>query len=223
MSKRTLCLVLLAALALSCFQNIALAAESGDLQWWTATGLNFDLDKDWSVSFEEEFRLENDAGNIFYQHTDLGLTYKGFADWFDLGLNFRQIDQKDSSGTWRNENRPHINLTLKNKLLGMDLSNRARLEYRDREVAQDSWRYRHEATIKFPLQISEWKLQPYMADEIFINLGEDNVSANRLYSGFSFKISENLKGEAFYLWQRSKISGGWRDANIIGTSLKLYF
>ena len=201
----------------------ALAADSGDLQWWTATGISFDLDKDWLVSAEEEFRFENDAGNLFYQHTDLGLTYKGFADGFDLGLNFRQIDQKDSSGTWRNENRPHINLTLKNKLLGLDLSNRARLEYRDREVAEGSWRYRHKATIKFPLQISKWKLQPYMADEIFINLGEDNVSKNRLYSGFSFKVSQNLKGSLFYLWQRSKVSGGWRDANIIGTSLKLYF
>ena len=201
----------------------ALAAESGDLQWWTATGISFDLDKDWSVSAEEEFRLENDAGNLFYQHTDLGLTYKGFADWFDLGLNFRQIDQKDSSGTWRSENRPHINLILKNKLLGLDLSNRARLEYRDREVAEDSWRYRHKATIKFPLQISKWKLQPYMADEFFINLGEDNVSKNRVYSGFSFKVSQNLKGSLFYLWERTKISGGWRDANIIGANLKLYF
>ncbi len=215
--------MLLAAPALSCFQNIALAAESGDLQWWATTGLIFDLDKDWSVSFEEEFRLENDAGNIFYQHTDLGLTYKGFADWFDLGLNFRQIDQKDSSGTWRNENRPHINLTLKNKLMGLDLANRARLEYRDREVGEDSWRYRHKATIKFPLQISEWKLQPYMADEFFINLGENNVSKNRLYSGFSFTVSQNLKGSLFYLWERKKISGGWQDANIIGANLKLYF
>jgi hypothetical protein len=62
-----------------------------------------------------------------------------------------------------------------------------------------------------------------LAAEIFIKFGEDNISVNRVYSGFSFKISENLKGGVFYLWQKSKISGGWRNANIIGTSLKLYF
>jgi hypothetical protein len=200
-----------------------LATDSGDLQYWATTSLNFDLDKDWAVSLEEQFRLENDTGNLFYYHTDLGLTYKGFAEWLDLGLNFRQVDQKDSSGTFRNENRPHINLTVKSKLLGLDVSNRARLEYRDREVAQDSWRYRHQTTVKFPLQISEWKLQPYMADEFFINLGEDNVSRNRVFSGFLFKVSQNLKGSIFYMWERKKISGGRQDANIIGGNLKLYF
>ena len=201
----------------------ALAADSGDLRYWATTSLNFDIEKDWAVSFEEQLRLENDTGNLFYYHTDLGLTYKGLAEWLDLGLNFRRVDQKDGSGNFRNENRPHINLTLKSKLLGLDLSNRSRLEYRDREVAEDSWRYRHQATVKFPIQISEWKLQPYMADEIFINLGEDNVSRNRVYSGFSFKASQNLKGSLFYLWERVKISGGWQDANIIGANLKLYF
>lgn len=201
----------------------ALAADSGDLQWWSTTSLNFDIEKDWAVSFEEQIRIENDTGNLFYYHTDLGLTYTGFAEWLDLGLNFRRVDQKDSRGTFRTENRPHINLTIKEKLLGLDVSNRSRLEYRDREVAVDCWRYRNQTTVKFPVEISDWKLQPYMADEFFINLGEDNVCRNRVFSGFSFKVSQNVKGSLFYLWERVKITGGWQDANIIGANLKLYF
>lgn len=193
--------------------------DSGDLQWWSTGGIDFDIDKDWTVSVEEQIKLGNDAGNMFYQHTDLGFRYKGFSEWLELGLNFMKVDEKDGGGVWRRENRPHLNLTVKGSFKGLAVSNRSRLEYRDRETAEDRWRYRNKTTV----ELTGLKLKPYLADDIFIYLGEDNVSTNRFYAGFSFDVYKNVKGSLYYLLQSSKVSGGWRDANVIGTNLKVAF
>ena len=83
---------------------------------------------------EEEFRFGDDGGNFYYQHSDLGLIYSGISDWVDVGINYRHVFlEKDSD--WKQENRPHLNATVKCKLLDFSLSNRGRLEYRNREDA----------------------------------------------------------------------------------------
>lgn len=203
--------------------EICFAFDDEGFQYWSTAGFSFDIDKDWKVTFEEEFRLGDDGGHLYYQHSDLGLVYKNFGDWIDLGLNYRQIFEKDSKGKWRPENSPHFNITLKGRLFDLDLSNRARFQYRDRENKKDVWRYRNKVTVKLPLELTKLKLQPYLANEVFINLDEEGYNRNRLYSGVSFKLSKNLKGNVFYLWQSSKSGGGWKNVNVIGTGLKFYF
>lgn len=220
--KSTICLlgVLVASGSLS---NPCFAFEDEDLQSWNSVGLTFDINKDWKFTFEEEFRLGHDAGN-FYNHTsDIGFVYKSLADWIDLGFNFREVFEKDSEGEWRSENRPHFNATLKAKVFGLDLSDRSRFEYRDRETKKDVWRYRNKFTIKFPIKLTALELQPYVADEVFINIDEGDFHKNRLYSGFSFKLAKNLDATIFYLWQSSESSSGWKDINVVGTGLKYRF
>ena len=186
-------------------------------------GLSFDINKDWKFTFNEEFRLGHDAGN-FYKHTsDVGFVYRSFADWMDLGFNFKEEFEKDSKGEWRSENRPHFNATLKAKVFGLSLSDRSRFEYRDREIKKDVWRYRNKLTIKFPIKLTELELQPYVADEVFINIDEGDFHRNRMYAGFSFKLAKNLDASIFYLWQSSESSSGWKDINALGTGLKYRF
>ena len=101
------------------------------------------------------------------------------------------------------------------------------MEYRDRENKKDIWRYRNKVTAELPLEITvpltELKLHPYLADEVFINLDGQGYNKNRVYSGVSFKLWKNSKGSIYYLWQSSSKSGGWEDINVIGTQLKFYF
>lgn len=222
LSKITICFVA----ALTCwefFTSPCFAADDGDFQWWSTAGVSYDINKDWKVTFEEEFRLGDDGGHLYYHHSDLGFVYKGFADWIDLGFNYRQVFEKDNAGEWRPENRPHLNITLKGKLFDLDLSDRSRFEYRDRENKKDLWRYRNKFTVKFPLELTKFKLQPYLADEVFINFDEEGYNRNRLYSGASFKLSKNLEGNIFYLWQSSRSGGNWKDINVLGVSLKYRF
>ncbi|MHC4122589.1 MAG: DUF2490 domain-containing protein [Planctomycetota bacterium] len=202
--------------------NACFAFKNKDFQYWSTGSASIDLNKTWEAKFEEQFKLSNDAGNLYYHHLDLGFTHKNFMDGIDLGFNFKKVYEKDSKGKWRHENRPHLNLTAKGQLLNLDLSNRCRLEYRDREKKDDVWRYRNKFAVKFP-EFTELKLKPFIAEEPFVELTRKGCNQNRLSAGFSFKLSKNVKGDLFYLWQSNRSNGGWNNANIIGTTLKLSF
>jgi len=213
----------IAVISIALFSEVCLASSDGDFEYWSSVGFDFDIDKDWTVIFEEEFRLGDGAGNLYWHHSDLGLVYKGLADWIDFGFNYRQIFEKDSKGQWRPENRPHLNVTLKGRLFDLDLSDRSRLEYRDRENQTDVWRYRNMFSVTSPLEFTELKLKPYLADEVFISLDGAGYHMNRLYSGVSFKLAKNIGVGIYYLWQSTKSGGGWIDTNAIGTQVKFNF
>ena len=198
------------------------AFDDGDFQYWNTEKVSWRINKDWRMALEEEFRFGDDASDFYYQHSDLGIAYSGLAKWFDVGLNFRLIFEENSSH-WEQENRPYVNFIFKFPLADFKLSNRCRFEYRDKEDSKDGWRYRNKFTVKFPIKFTRLDIQPYIADEIFIDLEKEVLNRNRLYTGFSLKLLKNLSGEIFYLWQSSKKSGKWIDANILGTKLKLSF
>jgi len=220
--KSWVCLVV-AIVTIALISDTCFAYDDGDFQYWSKAGVSFDIDKDWKFAFEEEFRFKESGGHLYHHYSDVGFVYKSFADWVDFGFNYRQVFEKDSKGEWREENRPHLNVTLKGKLFDLDLSDRSRLEYRDRENKKDVWRYRNKFMMKIPLELTKLKLQPYLADEVFINLDKEGYNRNRLYSGVTFKLSKNVKGEIYYLWQSSRASSGWEDINVLGTALKFSF
>ncbi len=202
--------------------NYAFAADDGDFQYWDTEGISWKVSEDWKIEFEEEFRLGDNAGNLYYEHLDLGLVYSGLAEWLDLGLNYRQVFEK-KSGKWKEENRPHINATLKWKLLDFSFSNSGRFAYRNRKDADNFWHYRNELTVKLPFKLTRLEIQPYVADEIFYDFDKETLNRNRLYVGLSSKLFKSLRADIFYLWQSSKADDKWSDFNVLGTKFKLPF
>ncbi len=194
----------------------------GDFQWWSTAEFSADLTKKWRATFEEELRFGEGSDNLYYEHSDIGMVWSGMADWIDWGFNFRLIEQKDSEGTCRPEYRPHMNLTFKN-LLGQELSNRSRIEYRDIDSTEYEWRYRNKTTYKLPFTLTEWKLKPYVADEVFIECDSSNMDRNRFYAGLGFDITKSIKGEVYYLLQSSRDDGQWNNINVLGTKIKFDF
>lgn len=203
--------------------GICFASDDNDFQYWSAASFSFDLDKDWKAVVTQELRIGESAGNLYYEHTEMGLIYSGLADWLDVGFDYRQISETDSAGTWRDEHRPQLNVTLKTKLFGLDWADRSRLEYRDRENKTDLWRYRNKLTLKLPMELTPLKLKPYIADEIFIDLNEVGYNKNRVYAGVSFKLAKNLKCAIFYMWQTTRTGGFYNDISVLGTSFKFSF
>ena len=130
---------------------------------------------------------------------------------------------EEKNGSWSYENRPHLNATLKYALEGFKLSDRSRLEYRDKETGDDGWRYKNKFSIKYPITVKGFEISPYVADEIFVDFIEEKLSRNRLYAGMDFKVLKNLKLDVFYLWQTSEKSDDWTDYNVLGTKVKLSF
>jgi hypothetical protein len=203
--------------------EIGLASDEGDFEYWSQVGVCFEINKDWEFEFEEELKIGDDASELYCHNSDFGFVYKGFAEWLDLGFKFKREYEKDDVGQWLAENRPHLNIKLKSKLFNIDVSNRSRFEYRDLENKKDTWRYRNMFKVKLPWEFTELKLQPYLAEEVFIDLDVGDFNKNRFYSGFSFKLSKSMEAAIFYLWETSESGGGWDDIHVIGTNLTFHF
>jgi len=60
---------------------------------------------------------------------------------------------------------------------------------------------------------------------IFIGFGnsQEEFNQNRFSSGFSMRLSEQLKAELYYMLVSAKKAGGWSDANVLGLKLKVSF
>lgn len=220
--------LLFAAFICSMFlgRNCLAVKRNGNLEFWEDATVSVDLDNDkkWGAYGTQETRFGRHNGNPFLYNFDMGIVYRGFADWLDVGVSFKKEYEQDSTGKFRSENRPHLNFTLKGKLFGLDTSNRIRIEYRDRQHKKDEYRFRNKTTIKIPCRaLLDIGLQPFIAEEWLMNLGDSNINQNRLYAGVSWTISKHLKSSLYYMWKASRGSGGWANTNVIGTSLKFPF
>jgi len=137
-------------------------------------------------------------------------------------VNYRGIFEQKSN-VWKYENRPHLNITLKYTLNDIKMSNNSRFEFRIRDDSEDKIRYRNMTTVKFPAKWSRFEIQPYLADEIFLDEESIEMIRNRLYAGFSGVITKNLKADVFYVWESNKATDDWIDVNVLGTKLNLSF
>jgi hypothetical protein len=114
-------------------------------------------------------------------------------------------------------------VTLKGKLFDCSVSSRSRFEFRDLKDKEDVWRYRNKFTLKLPFELTELKLKPYIADEIFITLTDDEIDRNRAYLGVIWPLCKGLDADIYYMWQTSKSIEEWKDIYVIGTGLKFRF
>lgn len=195
----------------------------GGFEYWTITGASFNLQKNWTVRVDELLKLGDEATRFTYHHTDLGFVYHGLANWVDLGLHYRHAFKRDRSTDWLQERRPHVDLTTKSQLGDIELYDRSRIEYRDKEAARDMWRYTNKLTVKLPHEFTKWKLRPCIADQVYIDLTGGDFDRNKIYSGFSFEPSGNTLGAILYVWDSDKTDGKWTNTNILWFQLKFYF
>ena len=197
------------------------AFADGDFQVWNTEKIEVKINDRLKLTAEEEFKWGDDASNFYYQHTDVGFVY-ALNKYVDGGLSFRHINEK-SKGQWKKEERPHINVTLKTTWQGFKLSDRSRFEYRIREKKHGRWRFRNKVTVKAPWKFTRWDVNPYVADEIFIDMPTGEFTRNRLYLGTGMHIIGPFYGDIYYLWQTTDKKSFWQDVNALGIKLALKF
>ncbi len=208
--------IFLAALSLRTY-----AFDDGDFQVWNTDAEELKISKSLKITLEEEFRFGDNANNFYYHHYDLGFVYD-LNKYLNLGMGYRHIYEK-KSGKFKEENEPYGMATLFWGLAGFKFDDRSRLEYRHFDYQLDAWRYRNKLNIKFPWKFSKMEIQPFLADEVFLNLNGIDLNQNRFYSGLGCNLFKNLKAEIYYLLQNTKSSGNWTDVNVLGTKIKLSF
>jgi hypothetical protein len=203
--------------------SFALQYKDGDFQYWQTTSIDAKAKNGWKITMEEEIRFADDVGSLSYHHSDIGLVYSGLAKWLVVGGNYRLVFGKKGK-TWTYENRPHINVTFKGDYKGFKISNRIRVEYRDKESSKDGWRLRNKTTVKYPMEIKGVSLIPYIADEFNADFIVSEINRNRVYAGVGFKLMEHLTLDLYYLWE-SNFSSSKKTLNfhVLGTKIKVSF
>lgn len=220
---------LLVAVVVALSSSVCSGAE---YELWTAAGLRWDPNEDWRFTFQEALRLDEEGRELYYKHTDVGVTYRGLSNWLDVGLRYRGVFGAARDNEGHIENRPYLQVDIKGDVLGFHVSNRNRFEYRDRKHNDDIWRYRVMFTLNEPFERMrprqrrrfKDKLRPYVADELFFDLDGGGYNKNWLYAGVSCLLHEHVVLNIYFLWQSSHPSGRWeRDLNVLGTTMTFLF
>ena len=201
----------------------AYAYDDGDFQVWHTENQEMKINKESKLTLEEEFRFGDNANDFYYHHYDIGFV-RDLSKYLNLGIGYRHIYEK-KSGKFKEEMEPYGMATLFWELVGFKFDSRSRLEYRHFDYQLDAWRYRNKFNMKFPWKFTKMQIQPFLADEIFLNLNGIDLNQNRFYSGLGFNLTKNIKGEIYYLLQSTKSSGTcvWTDINVLGTKFKVLF
>lgn len=198
------------------------AYDDGDFQIWNTDTEEFKINQDAKIALEEEFRWGDNAGEFYYQHYDAGFLYS-LKKWLNIGGGYRHIYEL-KQGKFKLENAPYATATLLWDFKGFKFDDRNRIEYRHFDYKTDIWRYRNKVTLKFPWKFTRWGIQPYLAEELLIDLSPAHqFNQNRFSSGLSMNLTSNLKTEIYYMLQDTKASDNWVDTNVLGVKLKLAF
>lgn len=200
--------------------------SDGDGQFWKTFVVEGPLTRKLKLGFEEEFRIGDILSDLYYAHTEIGLSYKLHDQW-TLGAGYRQAYEQKKE-IWREERRPVFFITFSKKWRGVFFSDRNRFEHRDREASAVMWRYRNKLTATFPQKWTKVQFQPFLSDEFNVDMTAEEVQRNRFFAGVGHKISSNkhLKAETYYLWQvtrKTTDSSEWVNFNALGIKLKIEF
>ena len=197
---------------------LAQFCRASDWEYWSHYEVKVPVRERIDFQVKPEIRFKENMTHLHLGLSDFGLDWK-LKDWLIVAPYYRYL-QYEKNEEWKIEHRPHLNLTFVWKALTLKFSDRSRLVYRIKE-GKNSFRFRNKFTVKFP-KLTEFKIQPYLADEIFYDFEVNELNKNRVYVGLSFGLIKNLQGSLYYILQSSKKTD-WENINVLGTTLKYCF
>ena len=189
------------------------------LEYWTSLGFTESVNDKVTLTVAPELRYKGGMSNHYYTHFDIGFDWK-VNNWLVIGPYYRHVEEKKNSD-WKVEYQPNMNATVKFNLFGIDFSDRNRIEYRIKED-DDFYRYRNKLTAKFK-KMTQFDIQPYIAEEPFYDFDADEFNKNRLYSGFSCTIFEKLKTDVYYILESRRSNNHWTEVNVFGINFRYPF
>lgn len=190
---------------------------------------NYDLEKklnaQWKMKLGEELRFRDHAG-IHYAETHLGADYKPFQ-YLAMGAEYQEIRNTrvtKKQDKWYWDQVPRIYLTPQLPYKGFLLEDRNMLEFRVRQDARFTVRYRNLVTLTAPWKWTRLEFQPYTANETFFETQRNGLIEDRFFSGFKVHWWGPVYGSIYYLRQSTKNAiAKWTSLNILGIALKICF
>ena len=196
-------------------------SKENDWEFWNNYFVDWNLTENWKAKIAVEFKFDDDMSNHYYNHVDAGVSTR-LSEWFRFGVNYRYIDEDTGSG-WNIEHRPSAIGTFSWKWGKLSLSDRNRMEYRDREANSNTWRYRNRLMIRSPQKWTRFEIQPYFSGEVLYQFNVSSWNQYRLSAGLATWLTELLKMDIYYMLKSSESNDDWIKTNILGLNLGLAF
>ena len=181
------------------------------------------LDDNWFAASRSNVATRDGIRDTFFGYLDLTLGRRLNRNWsLDAGYRHARLEVP---GGWRDESRPLINLTWRDRLGAWGLSNRSRVEFRffEGRRAEDRLRYRNETRVVFPRHLSPGPLQLYLEEELFYEFDGNGLNTNWLTAGLRYPVGDGLTLKLAYRWQAQKFRGDWEHRNVLVTGLVWFF
>ncbi len=210
-----------------------------DRQLWIDLDAGGALTERFSAHTKQALRIKDDMGSLSTYFADFGVRYK-LARWLTLGGFYRQqFDESAADGTWIEENRPYTDVTVTWEWWGVRFSDRNRVEFREREGREDEIRYRNKLTELLPWSWTSWKLQPYLAQEFFVDEGANLLTeASRVrllvglrgdpedtyrFAGAEAKKGRQLKYDLYLMYDSQERGEEWVNTFVLGLKVGIFF
>jgi len=204
---------------------IASPPKDEDFGIWNVYDLEKKINAQWKMKAGEELRYRDHAG-LYYAETHLGVDYKPFQ-YLAMGAEYQQIRSTrvvKKHDKWFWDEVPRIYLTPQFSYKGFQLEDRNMLEFRIRQDARFTLRYRNMVTLTAPWKWTPLQLQPYTANETFFETQRNGFIEDRLYGGFKVHWWGPVYGSIYYLRHSTKNAiAKWTSLNILGTCIKIVF
>jgi len=181
-----------------------------DLETWTSVGINAKLGKKWSLTINEQLRLQHNSTIIDELFTEAELKYTLIDKRLKLASGYRFISEYDSEDVFNKEQRFDFDILYYQPLNRFDLS--ARLRYQNRndigETARsgDYARQHYRLKLQVGYDIKNWKCDPTFSVELFRKFERytlpyfDDI---RFRIGTDYKIKKIGEIEVFYQFDYS--------------------
>jgi len=169
--------------------------EDEDFGIWNNNEVEVKIKDRLKITAGEELRYR-EAQGLYYFESRVGTSYKA-SEYLTIGgdyLEATSLRKVSGRNRWFWESRPRIYFTPQYKFHGWLFENRNLLEFRFKQSAQDTFRYRNRFGITAPYKWTTLELQPYATDEIFLETDKRGIAENRLYAGFKMHFYKNLYG-----------------------------
>jgi hypothetical protein len=179
---------------------------------WTTMNIGGKLNNDWSVAMEGEQRISYIMGKIRYLHYDFGVIRK-VNDDLKIGFFYREL-YEIKKGIKVNEVRPHIDAFY---VATKHWKFRIRLEYQDKEIAEDVLRFRIRPNYDFKLFKN---YDPYIQTEL--NFTKDGFTRNRFNAGVTINLGK-FQIQPGYVSELLYTNSNFTNTNIIWVNNKINF
>ena len=179
------------------------------------------------------YSLEDDDVSTYYMEVGYGGCLQ---DWLSAGISYRQqYDRRD--GGWIRENRPYADLTIRWETALVTISDRSRLEYRSRQNAEATFRYRNKLSLQYDGWHNAAGARPYFSTEAFVDESVRLRERDRTRSTLGLKLDPGrwfgrarepsagwaVSVDCSAMTQRTRKGGQWRDEHIASLKIGIAF